>query len=85
MCKPKQSEESIEVRDLKLSKGIGFTVIDNIPVYKEYKIGSPLLTHLPIDSELKITGFLKTEYRGIILDWIGIKKKIQLVTSPALI
>ena len=66
LCKPKQSEESIEVRDLKLSKGIGFTVIDNIPVYKEYKIGSPLLTHLPIDSELKITGFLKTEYRGII-------------------
>ncbi|MBK8396534.1 MAG: SH3 domain-containing protein [Leptospiraceae bacterium] len=75
LCKPKQSEESIEVRDLKLSKGIGFTVIDNIPVYKEYKIGSPLLTHLPIDSELKITGFLKTEYRGIILDWIGIKKE----------
>lgn len=85
-CKPKESqepEESLQVRELKSSNGIGFTVIDKIPVYKEYKMESTVLFHLPIDSEIQITGFLKTEFRNITLDWIEIKKDESKGYIPA--
>jgi hypothetical protein len=72
-CKPKQKEESVEVLDFKLTKSIGFTVTDSIPVYKEYKLGSSVYFHLTVDSQVKLNGFFKTKYQGILLDWIGIK------------
>lgn len=71
-CKPKGSEESIQVLDFKLSKGIGFTVIDNIPVYEEYRMGSRVVQHLPMNSQIKILSYIKAKHQGITLEWIEI-------------